>query len=357
MKNNFKYILGLVTVLFGTRAFAQGKAATESFDILIILILLIIILLAFVIGGLAMAIVKGVESDIKLFRAGKASGMKILLPLMLLLSAVGAQAADVAPEADNGGWLDGMNFLYLLTGFIGFEIVVVLILIRILYKLILSNKYSLLAENIVIQPEQEMNWFDKFNDFIELDKEHTIDLGHEYDGIRELDNKLPGWWLYGFYLTIVFAGAYLYYYHMAAGPSSSMEFENAMKKAEMDKVAYLAKAANSVDENSVKIFKDALALASGKEVFEKNCTPCHGNVGQGAQVGPNLTDDYWIHGGKISDIFKTIKYGYQERGMRSWKDDLSPMQIAQVSSYIKLLKGSNPSGAKEKQGEFYSGDE
>ena len=103
--------------------------------------------------------------------------------------------------------------------------------------------------------------------------------------------------------------------------------------------------------------RDRVKREARKEVFTKNCTPCHGNEAQGAQVGPNLVDNYWIHGGKISDIFKTIKYGYQEKGMRSWKEDLSPMQIAQVSSYIKSLKGTNPPNAKDKQGDLYEGAE
>jgi cytochrome c oxidase cbb3-type subunit III len=128
-----------------------------------------------------------------------------------------------------------------------------------------------------------------------------------------------------------------------------------MAKAEEQKAAYLKKSANNVDENSVKVMTDAADLASGEKVFIQNCGACHGKAGEGI-VGPNLTDDYWLHGGSIKDVFKTIKYGWPEKGMRSWKDDLSPVQIAQVSSWIKSKHGSNPPNAKAQQGELYKED-
>ncbi|HSC37770.1 MAG TPA: c-type cytochrome, partial [Chitinophagaceae bacterium] len=96
----------------------------------------------------------------------------------------------------------------------------------------------------------------------------------------------------------------------------------------------------------------AQMLEGGKTVFLQNCSPCHGKSGEGV-VGPNLTDDYWLHGGGVKDIFKTIKYGWPEKGMKSWKDDLSPTQIAQLSSFIKSLRGTHPPNGKEQQGELY----
>ena len=122
-----------------------------------------------------------------------------------------------------------------------------------------------------------------------------------------------------------------------------------MKEAEEAKAAYLAKSANNVDENSVTML-DAGAIASSKELFSANCIACHGTAGEGNTVGPNLTDNYWIHGGDIKDVFKSIKYGWVEKGMRSWKDDFSPMQMAQLASFVKSLKGTNPPNAKAPQG-------
>ncbi len=173
------------------------------------------------------------------------------------------------------------------------------------------------------------------------------------DGIRELDNRLPPWWLYGFYGTIIFAGIYLWRYHVSGtAPLSQQEFAIAMEKAEEQKAAYLKRSANNVDENTVKLLTEASAIDAGKSVFVQNCAACHGKDGEGT-VGPNLTDDYWLHGGSLPDIFKSVKYGWPEKGMRSWKEDLSPVQIAQVSSFIKSLHGSNPPNGKEKQGERY----
>jgi cytochrome c oxidase cbb3-type subunit 3 len=130
------------------------------------------------------------------------------------------------------------------------------------------------------------------------------------------------------------------------------ELQIAMQQAEQEKEAYLAKSANKVDENSVVFLNDAVALGSGKKIFTASCAPCHGADGGGV-VGPNLTDDYWLHGGSLNDVFKTIKYGWTEKGMKSWKDDFSPVQIAQIASYVKSLHGTKPATPKEPQGELY----
>ena len=110
--------------------------------------------------------------------------------------------------------------------------------------------------------------------------------------------------------------------------------------------------ASAIDENNVKLLTDAESLAKGKELFHDNCAPCHNQQGQGL-VGPNLTDDYWLHGGSIKDIFKTIKYGWQDKGMKSWKDDFSPKQIQELASFVKSLKGTHPATPKAPQGELY----
>ena len=193
------------------------------------------------------------------------------------------------------------------------------------------------------------------NRFRPIEEEADLELHHDYDGIRELDNRLPPWWLYGFYITIIFAGVYLWRYHVAySAPSSTEEFQIAMKEAEVEKAAYLKKSANNVDENTVKFSSDPAILESGKKIFLTSCAACHGTEGQGT-VGPNLTDEYWLHGGSVSSVFKSIKYGWPEKGMKSWKDDFSPVQISQLTSFIQSLQGSKPANSKEPQGTIDNG--
>jgi cytochrome c oxidase cbb3-type subunit 3 len=161
--------------------------------------------------------------------------------------------------------------------------------------------------------------------------------GHEYDGIQELDNKLPKWWIWLFYITIIFAVVYFTSLHILQ--TGDTQDEAYKKEVEAATIRYQAVTpANTID-----------AMAAGKATFEKNCVVCHLAQAQGL-VGPNLTDDYWIHGCAIGDIFKTISTGVPEKGMISWKDQLTPEQIQQVASYVVSLRGSNPPNPKAPQG-------
>ncbi len=156
-------------------------------------------------------------------------------------------------------------------------------------------------------------------------------------------------WL--FYGTIAFAFVYLVYYHVLdIGMMQEEEYEIEMAEAKADREVFLASSANNIDESSVKENKDAATLEAGKSIYATNCIACHGDKGQGS-VGPNLTDPFWIHGGTVGSIFKTIKYGVPEKGMISWEKTLSPKQISDVSNYIISLKGSNPPNGKAPQGE------
>jgi cytochrome c oxidase cbb3-type subunit 3 len=183
-----------------------------------------------------------------------------------------------------------------------------------------------------------------------LAEEKELLIAHDYDGIQELDNPVPAWFMYLFYATIIFAAGYLLTYHVfKVAPLQYDEYKMEMAQAEIAKKAYLSKAANKVDENTVKPTSDPVVLASGQAIFKSTCAACHGEHAQGV-VGPNLTDDYWLHGGKINDIFKTIKYGVLSKGMPTWEKQLSPKQISDVANYIRSLHGTNPPGAKEPQG-------
>ena len=263
-----------------------------------------------------------------------------------------ADAAATAASATIGGI--SKPVFYIMTGVMFLEIVVIVVLlinVRILLAKQKAGRASVVP--VLVRRKKLAHWWNRLNRFKPVQEEVAIDLGHSYDGIRELDNRLPPWWLYSFYITIIFAGIYLWRYHVShTAPSSEQEFQTAMVKAEEQKTLYLQKAAANVDENTVKLLTQESDLQAGNTVFQGNCAACHGKAGEGL-VGPNLTDEYWLHGGSVKDIFKTIKYGVPEKGMKSWKDDFSPTQLAQLSSYIHSLQGTNPPNAKEKQGEVY----
>lgn len=192
----------------------------------------------------------------------------------------------------------------------------------------------------------------RMNTFKPVEMEEEVAMDHEYDGIRELDNSLPPWWVWGFYITIGISVVYLYYYHVSdSGWSSANEYKNEIAEAQATKDAYLAKAANLVDENTVQM-ADASGIASGKTIYTERCVACHGAAGEGG-IGPNLTDTYWLHGGSIKDLFKVVKYGVPEKGMQPWEGEITPAQMQQVSSFILSLQGTNPPNAKEPQGDPY----
>lgn len=192
---------------------------------------------------------------------------------------------------------------------------------------------------------------DNLNASVAVEHEEDILTDHDYDGIRELDNDLPPWWKYGFYATIVYAFVYLFYFHVAGGPTSHDQYIAEMEKAKIEVEEYKRKNALNVDENNVQI-ADAGGIDEGRSIFMDNCKACHGEHGEGG-VGPNLTDKYWLHGGSLNDLFKTVKYGWPSKGMKSWQTDLTGVQIKDVISYVKTLQGTNPTGAKPPQGDLY----
>ncbi len=193
---------------------------------------------------------------------------------------------------------------------------------------------------------------EKLQDARPIEEEADIDLDHDYDGIRELDNNLPPWWVYGFYITIIFAVVYIIRTFTGVAPDQFDEYQSQLVEAEKIKAEYLKTAANLVDESNVVALTDESRLLSGKAIFDKNCAVCHQTDGGGG-VGPNLTDIYWLHGGSIKDVFTTVKYGVPAKGMIPWKDQLNPSQMQEVSSYILTLQGTTPANPKDPQGDAY----
>ncbi|MEN9349381.1 MAG: hypothetical protein RL372_359 [Bacteroidota bacterium] len=332
---------------------------------LVQLLVVIIITLLVAIGVLAYTVMGAAQIYLRKYNTyKKEAGSKVLLlvfAMMLSSGALSAQTAGADPSVtaalvtpNMGGLSD--TALWALLSVIGLEFLVLLWLLFHLKSLLKFEfeHVDIVKDAHVKKPSRFLIWWNQINKFRPVHEEADIDLGHDYDGIRELDNRLPPWWLYGFYLCIVFAGIYLYRNHVShAAPSSKEELTMSLEAAAIEKEAYLKKAANKVDENTVTYLSDASSLEAGKKIFTTTCAACHAADG-GGMVGPNLTDSYWIHGGSIVDIFKTIKYGWPEKGMKSWQEDYSPVQMAQLSSYVKSLTGTKPAKAKEPQGNLFS---
>ncbi len=188
-------------------------------------------------------------------------------------------------------------------------------------------------------------------DMVPVEQEQALVIDHTYDGIQELNNSMPPWLKYTFSGTILFAAIYLInFFTLGLVQTSEQEYIAEMEVAKQNIAQHQKLAAASIDENTAKLINDATALQNAKTLFDQNCKACHGGAGEGG-VGPNLTDEYWIHGGDIKNVFKSIKYGIPQKGMIAWQQKLKPDEIQNVASYILTLQGTNPPNAKEPQGE------
>jgi len=356
-------MLGMPTLLFAaesTTAAPAGNKESISFNpVLTGLVTLIVILL------LAIGVVANVLRQLSYVyrdkmradrRASQTGITRVMLLLIFMLPAFSVYAADeAAAQAASAGpvFISGIpaTTFYVLTGMIGLELLVILSMllnIRLLVKLLRAKPETEKIANAIIR----RSFWDRFNQSVEISKENDILLDHEYDGIHELDNSLPPWWKYGFYATILIGVVYIWYYHAGGGPGQIEEYTAEVEKGKQDVAEYLAKSANNVDENTVTLITDKSQLAGAETVFQSTCAACHAKDGGGG-IGPNLTDAYWLHGGSVQDVFKSIKYGWQDKGMKSWKDDFPPKQIAELASYIKSLQGTHPAAPKPPQGELY----
>lgn len=280
----------------------------------------------------------------------KSGTARMLIPLGMLMFSTSLFAQGSAPVATPGLSATAMTILLIC--------VIAAELMLILFFAHKTNDFIQKIDSIGVpesRPSTLMTWLkDKWAEmnFKPIEEEYKIDTGHSYDGIRELDNIIPPWFTTAFLLTIVFGIGYLYRYHIAkSAPMQIEEYQNAVALAELKHDEYLKTQASSIDESNVAIMTGA-DLDAGKKTFVTLCAACHKTDG-GGMVGPNLTDDYWIHGGSLQNVFTTVKYGVPDKGMISWKEQLNPLQMAQVSNYILTLKGTNPPDAKEKQGILY----
>jgi cytochrome c oxidase cbb3-type subunit 3 len=275
----------------------------------------------------------------------------LVLALLASQSVWGQAEATIEPRfilSDNAFWaMAGANVFLMLYA---------LMQLRLLRNV--TRKVAGLdsVEPVMTPLEEGPSWFSKFwmriNDLKAPEHESDLLLNHDYDGIQELDNNLPPWWKWTFYVTIIFGVVYLAHYHiLKTGALPKEELALTLAQAEEEVAAFKARARMNVDETNVVFLLEEERLTAGGSVYKAYCAVCHGQQGEGG-VGPNLTDPYWIHGGTIGDVFRTIKYGVPAKGMQAWNNNLTAIQIQNVSTYIMAMQGTNPPNAKDPQGEF-----
>jgi cytochrome c oxidase cbb3-type subunit 3 len=226
----------------------------------------------------------------------------------------------------------------------------------ITYHLLTEEQKAKLAETTSIS-FKESNWYKNLMKMltktVPIEDEGQLLLDHDYDGIKELDNNLPPWWVYLFYGCIIFAVVYLVRFEIMGADNQEMELKKEMAQAQIDIAEYKKTAPDLMDEKTVTLLTDPADLAAGKAIFTANCVACH-RADAGGQIGPNLTDDKWILGGGIKNVFHTLVNGGRDgKGMISWKGTLKPKQMQEVASYVLSLKGSNPKDPKAPEGEIW----
>jgi cytochrome c oxidase cbb3-type subunit III len=227
---------------------------------------------------------------------------------------------------------------------------------NITYQLLTEEQKAKLAATSK-QKFSESDWYKnlrkKLINTVPIENEGELLLEHDYDGIKELDNNLPPWWVYSFYACILFAIIYLVRFEIMGADNQEMELKKEIAQSQIDIEEYKKTAPDLMDEKTVTLLTDKADLAAGKEIFTTNCVACHRTDG-GGQIGPNLTDDQWILGGGIKNVFHTLVNGGRDgKGMISWKGTLKPKEMQLVASYVLSLKGTNPKDPKAPEGEIW----
>jgi cytochrome c oxidase cbb3-type subunit 3 len=359
MKINILNTLALLSMCLNLPVFAQTQNAAATNDVSAV---------AASVSSVAATKVGGIESYIPWILVITALALGIVILFMgsllskvaimkiqktaksmaILLFSSAAISLAAATETKFGWSVTTHQLNYMLLSVIFLEVLIILYFAYWLKVIVLPETEKV----ILVQKTGTNDWWDKFNKSVKIENERDVQLDHDYDGIKELDNALPPWWLYGFYVTILFSVVYIWRFHFSDAPLQVQELKNEIAAAKIAEEAYAKINANKVDENTVEYKADPALIANGKELFGQKCIACHGSEAGGGQ-GPNLTDDYWKHGGSIKDIFKTIKYGVTNKGMIAWGSELTPKQIEGLANFIKSIKGTNPKGGLPKDGILY----
>ncbi len=348
----------------GTAAMSQEITATntDSSNLLEGLLVISAIVLVFVIWILSQVLLALSRSILKK-RKGEAvlKSMLLLLSSSMIAGSVSAQSNYIISGLNDDKSYGGMQAIqfYSLATVVGIELLVILFLafmVRRAFRDLSGQADEALAKErkplamISFWKTIDKKWMTRA---VPVEKEADILLDHDYDGIRELDNALPPWWKYGFYITIIIAFMYIFYFHfMGIGLNPTQEYAAEMEEGRLQEETYKAKTKDLIDENNIRM-SDLTGVESGKSIFISTCVPCHGSKGEGG-IGPNLTDEYWIHGGSMNNIYNTIKIGYPEKGMQSWQAMFNPVQMQNLASFVKSLKGTNPPNGKSPQGVIYT---
>jgi cytochrome c oxidase cbb3-type subunit 3 len=366
---NMKTIVGMLFLIFvgSNSIYAQAAdASTETkklpdvfydttFAYTLVGVAALLACVIYILGSVFLMAIKNKIAEEK--RNGTFTKLGVLIGFLFTTLATANAQSPVPAGAKT---VVSENVMYIIASVIVLELLLIFYLAFGIRSFLKKESVVLEAHPVDAVKKEKIPWFDRiYNRNTEADI-IKLDMGHDYDGIKELDNDIPIWWKYGFGFCILFAMVYLYSYHVAGSrPLQQKELQIDQEIAAVRQAAYLEKSANNVDEKTVKML-GLSDIEAGKALFIKPgaCATCHAENGSaivnGAPgIGPNLTDEYWLHKGDIKSIFTTIKYGWPEKGMKSWKDDYSPMQIAQLASYVKSLQGTNPKPAKEKQGELF----
>jgi cytochrome c oxidase cbb3-type subunit 3 len=349
-------ICSLVTILSMAETTAKAPSSSSSFDADTMLVVCIG-LLAIVIISLANTLLfamKFYKERTKLKKNSSANTMKAVM--MIGFTLMGFLAMAETPNLISNTVVNETGtsaFRMILYIIVGLEMIVVF-LFTAMIKFFMKWEMAL-AVQAKSKPLFNINYkkiWEKMNRFKPLEEEASIDTGHSYDGIHELNNITPPWFKFGFIISILAAGVYLYHYEVSkSGPSQEDEYKTEMAEAAAEHEVFIKAQKSNVDENTV-VMLAADGIAEGAGLYKASCVACHGTAGQGG-VGPNLTDEYWLHGGGIKDVFKSIKYGWKDKGMQAWESNFSSEQMSQLTSFVKSLNGTKPVGGKEPQGEVY----
>lgn len=313
----------------------------------LIAILLFVVLIA--IALILPTVIKALANQVK----EKKNRTKNLMILLFGSLGLSAQAQDASTSAVAGlvKNIDAATFMLILA------CIILVITFLVMFKAIFKLSHFLKSDEELAEEAKKgsawANFMKKMTDAKEIEEEGDILLDHDYDGIKELDNNLPPWWVGFFYLTILFGAIYVARYYVMDHPLQTEEYNIEVAEAQAKLERYKATATNLIDETTVTLLNDGSSLEAGAKLYKSLCATCHGPSGEGL-VGPNLTDEYWLHGGDIKAVFSTIKYGVPEKGMIPWKSQLKAQQMQNIASYIlNKLQGTNPTGAKAPEGDKY----
>ena len=267
--------------------------------------------------------------------------------LTLFLVAFAANAQDVPPEPGSAYQITLLTVIYIFG-------IILLFIAGALWRISTHLRRYMQKEFKGKEVVAKRSWWERTFQFKSVSTDKDTMINHPHDGIYELDNPPPPWFMFLFYITIVVAVVYYIRFTFTdSGQTQIEEYQKEMQDAEGVQETRLESSGVKIDETTVEYLVDEESLSTGKAIYDGNCKICHGDYGQGA-IGPNFTDDYYMHGGSIQDIFKVIKYGVVEKGMISWESQLGPESIQKVASYIKSLQGTtSPLPGKEAQGELY----